>query len=212
MVDKSLYKMLTWESRIYDIDDNDNLIPLYDEHGNPIFDKFTGAPTFKLLQDGTRHTASRENHREKGIYALSLWLDEMENWRIRKEILDEIGGRVPIGSSTIVDTLDGFSNKMFLQNQKAVVTTAITAGTTTITVDSSEGLTTFSQVTIYDDEHSEDVLITAIEGNTITVQAVTNAYQKGAKVARSNVVVDTVNKKMDNGNWETFNVSVLEVV
>lgn len=212
MVDKSLYKKLIWESRIYEIDDNGNPIPLYDEHGNPIFDKFTGAPKFKLLQDGTRHTASRENHREEGIYALSLWLDEMENWRIRKDILDEIGGRVPIGSSTIVDTLDGFSNKMFLQTQQAVITTAITAGTTTISVDNAERLTAFTQVTIYDDEHSEDVLITAIEGNTITVQAVTNAYKKGAKIARSNVVVDTTNKKMDNGNWETFSVSVSEVV
>lgn len=176
------------------------------------FDEFFDPVTGEVFEEGTPFLAAYANNIEEGIEDNREYISDLKSQIQRLQIQLEIDGRAPGSSGTFFDTLDGFSNKIFLQNQQASIITAIIAGATTISVDSSEGLTAFTQVTIFNDEHSEDVLITAIEGNTITVQAVANAYKKGAKVARSNVVVDTVNKKMDNGNWETFSVSVLEVV
>ncbi|WGT37695.1 hypothetical protein QH639_17910 [Lysinibacillus sp. 1 U-2021] len=77
---------------------------------------------------------------------------------------------------------------------------------------SVDGFTPFTQVTIFDDVTNEDVIITAVGTSTITIQALKNAYTKGAKVARSNIEIDTVNAEMGVGNWETYNVQVVEVV
>jgi len=55
-------------------------------------------------------------------------------------------------------------------------------------------------------------VITAIGTDTITVQALKNSYKKGAKMARSNVLIDTVNAEMGVGDWQTFNVELVEVV
>ncbi|MCM0627511.1 integrase, partial [Lysinibacillus sp. OL1_EC] len=86
--------------------------------------------------------------------------------------------------------------------------------TTTLKVASVDGFTPFTQVTIFDDTNTEDVLITAIDASTktITVQALAFSYKKGAKVARSNVAIDTVNAEMGVGDWQTYNVELVEVV
>ena len=55
-------------------------------------------------------------------------------------------------------------------------------------------------------------MVTAIGTDSITVQALKSAYKKGAKVARSNVAIDTVNAEMGVGNWQTFDVELVEVV
>ncbi|MGE7621681.1 hypothetical protein ACQKMD_01140 [Viridibacillus sp. NPDC096237] len=176
------------------------------------FDEFFDPVTGEVFEEGTPFIAKYANNIEKGIEDNRNYLFEFKSLIQRMQIQMEIDGRAPGSSGTFFDTLDGFSNKIYLQSQQTSINKAITTGATTIPLDSVEGFTAFTQVTIYDDEHSEDVLITAVKGNAITVQAVTNAYKKGAKVARSNVAVDTVNKKMDIGNWETFSVSVMEVV
>jgi len=79
-------------------------------------------------------------------------------------------------------------------------------------VASVDGFTPFTQVTIFDDLAKEDVMITEVGTNTIKVQALKNSYKKGAKVARSNVLIDTVNAEMGVGDWQTYNVELVEVV
>ncbi|MEQ6857337.1 hypothetical protein AAHH17_23295, partial [Lysinibacillus capsici] len=121
-------------------------------------------------------------------------------------------GRVPGNSGTFADTLDGSSNKIKLDTALTDIIEAVPIGTTILKVASVSGFNPFTQVTIFDDVASEDVLVTAVGTSTITVQALKNAYKKGAKAARSNIEIDTVNAEMGVGNWETYNVQVVEVV
>lgn len=124
----------------------------------------------------------------------------------------ELDGRVPGNSGTFADVLDGSSNKITLDKALTDIIEAVETGTTTLKVASVEGFTVFTQVTIFDDVGTEDVVITAIGTDTITVQALKNSYKKGAKMARSNVLIDTVNAEMGVGDWQTFSVELVEVV
>ena len=99
--------------------------------------------------------------------------------------------------------VDGSSNKIKLDKALTDIIEAVTAETTTLKVANAEGFAPFTQITIYDDEHSEDIVITEVGTGTIKVQALQNAYKKGAKVARSNVAIDTVNAEMGIGDWQT---------
>ncbi|MGE7623616.1 hypothetical protein ACQKMD_11275 [Viridibacillus sp. NPDC096237] len=207
------YERINFLDHILRIDEKGNFIPLIDPStGQQKVNLITGQKEWEALQEGTRLKALTMNYLDKNIETNRNYISDLHTLVRRLQLQLEMDGRAPGSSGTFFDTLDGFSNKIYLQSQQTSINKAITAGATTIPVDNIEGFTAFTQVTIYDDEHSEDGLITAINGNSITVQALTNAYKKGAKVARSTVAVDTVNKKMDIGNWETFSVSILEVV
>ncbi len=103
-------------------------------------------------------------------------------------------------------------NKIKLDTAMTDIIEAVIIGTTTLKVASVDGFTPFTQVTIFDDVASENVVITAVGPDTITVSALTNAYKKGAKVARSNVQIDTVNAEMGVGDWQTYHVELVEVV
>ena len=124
----------------------------------------------------------------------------------------ELDGRVPGNSGTFADALDGSSNKITLDKAVTDIIEAVSIGTITLKVASVNGFTPFTQVTIFDDLHSEDVVITEVGKDTIKVQTLKNAYKKGAKVARSNVSIDTVNAEMGVGDWQTFKVDLVEVV
>jgi len=124
----------------------------------------------------------------------------------------ELDGRVPGNSGTFADVLDGSSNKISLDKALTDIIEAVEIGTTTLKVASVDGFKPFTQVTIFDDVAKEDVVITVVGTDTITVQEIKNAYKKGAKVARSNVWIDTVNAEMGVGDWQTFSVDLVEVV
>jgi len=124
----------------------------------------------------------------------------------------ELDGRVPGNSGTFADVLDGSSNKISLDKALTDIIEAVEIGGTTLKVASVDGFKPFTQVTIFDDVAKEDVVITEVDTGTIKVQALKNAYKKGAKVARSNVEIDTVNAEMGVGDWQTFSVDLVEVV
>lgn len=182
------YKKTTWYDDIYD----------------PI--------TKELLEEGTPYLAQYANNFEDGIFNAYGYIMLMQREMQRMQVQMELDGRAPGNSGTFADTLDGSTNKITLDATKTDINTEIIAGATEIPIDSTDGFTAFTQVTIYDDVNSEDVLITAVNSDSLTVQALKNSYKKGAKVARSTTVIDTVNKKMDVGAWSTFSVELVEVV
>ncbi|MFJ7407058.1 MULTISPECIES: hypothetical protein [unclassified Lysinibacillus] len=176
------------------------------------YDDVTDPVTGEVIEDGTPYMSEYANNFEWGIYNSYRFLMEMYRQLERMRIQMELDGRVPGNSGTFADMLDGSTNKIKLDAAMTDIVEAVGIGTTTLKVASVDGLTPFTQVTIFDDVASEDVVITAVGADTITVSALTNAYKKGAKVARSNVQIDTVNAEMGVGDWQTYNVQLVEVV
>ncbi|AEO93681.1 gp423 [Bacillus phage G] len=124
----------------------------------------------------------------------------------------ELDGRVPGNGGTFADTFDGTGSRMTLDKTKTDIINAINAGTTILPVASTEGFVVGTQITIFDDIANEEAIIVAIGDGTITIAATTNAYKKGAKVVRSNVIIDTDKAEMGTGYWQTYNVEVIEVL
>ncbi|MFF5994293.1 hypothetical protein AAGS61_06000 [Lysinibacillus sp. KU-BSD001] len=168
--------------------------------------------TGEVIEEGTPYMSEYANNFEWGIWNAYQFLIEMYRQLERMRVQMELDGRVPGNSGTFADMLDGNTNKITLDTTFTDITSAVTAGTTVLPVASVSGFVAFTQVTVFDDVSSEDVLITAIGADTITVQALTNGYKKGAKVARSNVAIDTLNAVMGIGDWQTYNVQLVEVV
>ncbi|SPT95546.1 Uncharacterised protein [Lysinibacillus capsici] len=206
------YELVKWKDRIWKRGPGGKLIPQKDENGEIIYNPLTGQPEYEYIENGTRVNAKRLNHMDEGIYSAHDYIVELQATIRRMQIQMELDGRVPGNSGTFADTLDGSSNKIKLDNALTDIIEAVTAGTTTLKVASVDGFTPFTQVTIFDDVAKEDVVITEVGTNTIKVQALKNSYKKGAKVARSNVEIDTVNAEMGVGIWQTYSVELVEVV
>lgn len=175
-------------------------------------DDVTDPVTGEIINDGTPFMSEFANNFEWGIYNAFRFIGEVYRQQERMRVQLELDGRVPGNSGTFADVLDGSSNKISLDKALTDIIEAVEIGETVIKVANVEGFTAFTQVTIFDDVGTEDVVITAIGTDTITVQALKNSYKKGAKVARSNVLIDTVNAEMGIGDWQTYSVELVEVV
>jgi len=206
------YELVKWKDRIWKRGTGGKLIPKTDENGEIIYNPLTGQPEYEYIENGTRVNAKRLNHMDEGIYSAHDHIVELQATIRRMQIQMELDGRVPGNSGTFADTLDGSSNKLILDKALTDVIEHVDKGTTTLKVASVDGFTPFTQVTIFDDVTKEDVMITEVGTNTIKVQALKNSYKKGAKVARSNALIDTVNAEMGVSDWQTYNVELVEVV
>ena len=164
------------------IDEKGNFIPVIDpDTGKQEIDPITGAPVWKALQEGTRHNEEVMNHLDENIEINRNYLISLESTIRRIQIQLELDGRVPGNSGTFADPLDGSTNKIKLDKAMTYIPLAIAIGTTEFKVANVEGFTAFTQVTIYDDEHSEDIIITEVGADTIKVQALINNYKKALK-------------------------------
>lgn len=162
-----------------------------------------------ILEEGMPVNARNLNHMDKGIGDAHTFIRALQTAVRRLQVQDDLDGRVPDANGTFSDTLDG--TKTTLDTTKSAIKTAVSVGATSIEVEDATGFTALSQVTVFDGTKREDVLITAIEGNTLTVQALKNGYAKGATVARSTAAVDTTNKNMETGAHITYSVELMEV-
>ncbi|UDK97120.1 integrase [Lysinibacillus sphaericus] len=168
--------------------------------------------TGEIIEIGTTYMAEYANNFEWGIYNAYRFMIEMYRQMERMRVRLELDGRVPGNSGTFADTLDGNTNKIQLDKTMTEIIEAVEKGATALKVASVEGFTARTQVTIYDDEHSEDVMITEVGEDTFTVSTLAKTYKKGAKVARSNVDMDYVKSEMRFGDWQTFDVELIEVM
>lgn len=175
-------------------------------------DHIVDIETGQVIQEGTRFTASRANNIEDGIYSAHEILLSQD--RLIKRLSAELGmvGRSPINNGVYYEPLDGGEPRnMERLTERAVVQNAVSAGTTTLTLDDVP-FSVNQVITIYDEENSETVTVENVNGNEITVSALANAYKKGAYVARSNAVVDSNAEKLSFGTWGTYTISVSEVI
>lgn len=194
---------------VYEKDKEGNLVYWKDQHGNYVLDPITmkPIPKPKFLQEGTKHKAKYENHQEQGIAMAHQRLNGHDNRILHLEINSETEGKAPGNAGSFSDSFEGEPTRIKRETASAVITTPVAAGTTVLPVDSVTGFVAFTQVTVYDGTNSEDVLITAVGTNTITVQALTKAYVKGAVIARSTARI--VDGQMVNGTWGTYSVEVV---
>lgn len=176
------------------------------------YDQIKDVTTGQIIQEGTRFNQKRANNIENGVHGAYEYIIQLESTVKRLQAQLDIDGRAPGNGGSFFDAFDGSATRMALDTAATDIIEAVEKGETVIKVANVNGFTPFTQVTIFDDEHSEDVVITVVGPDSIKVQALKNAYKKGAKVARSNVSIDTVNAEMGVGDWQTFNVELVEVV
>lgn len=158
-------------------------------------------------------------HQLKAIIGRQGWNDapvssiEELDRTIKKLALQlEVDGRAPGSSGSFVDVLSGNPSRMTYENALADLTSSVSAGATTLPIDVTNGaFQAKTLVTIEDDVNREEVFISAVNSNSLTVSALTKSYKKGARIARSTVVLDTFNQEMRIGDWGTYSVSVSEV-
>lgn len=176
-----------------------------------IFDPMTG----EVVIEGTPFTASRINNVEEGIENLDISQDEQDRRISRLELKIALLDRSN-SNNVFYDTLDGKAPlNLVYDTANADILTASTIGTTVLSLDSTVGFATGTEVTIYDDVNQETAMITNVNvtSKQITIgTALKKAYKKGAKIARSTVKIDTVNQKMKLGEWGTYTVAVSEVI
>lgn len=207
------YERINFLDHILAIDENGDFIPEIDKDtGQQKIDRITRLPVWKPLQQGTVHSEKVMNHLDLNIERNREYIIALQTNIRRLQIQMELDGRVPGNSGTFADTLDGNTNKIKLDKTMSEIIEAVEVGATTLKVASVEGFTAKTQVTIYDDEHSEDVMITEVDTDMIKVSALAKAYKKGAKVARSNVEMDYVKAEMRFGEWQTYDVELIEVM
>lgn len=178
------------------------------------YDRIIDIESGTVLQEGTRFNQKRANNIEEGVYGAYNCIIDVETLVKRMQAQLEIDGRVPGNLGSYYDTFDGTATRMSLDTTKTDVTASIVAGVTTIPVASTTGFDVMTYATIYDNDSYEDVLITEVNeaAKTITVQALTSDYVKGAKVARSTAGIDTDSQNMAVAPFITHNVQLVEVV
>ncbi|MFJ7971333.1 hypothetical protein [Psychrobacillus sp. NPDC096389] len=209
-MNENLYSLINFVDHILKVDEHGEFIPKRDKQGNVIINKITGRPELVPEIEGTRLNAINMNHMDLGIYSAHELIVALQKLVLRLQLQIELDGRAPGNSGAFADTFDGTPNKLVRQTASAVLTAPRSAGTTVLNVDSTEGFVRFTQVAVYDCTNSEDVLITAVTENTITVQPLQNDYVKGAVIARSNAVVE--DGRLVIGRWGNYQIEVSEVV
>lgn len=127
-------------------------------------------------------------------------------------IADEINFRYPDNNGIFYDILDGQGGRVTatLEGAATYTTAALSAGATTIHVGDASGFAVGEEVTVYDDANAENVTITAITGNDLTVTALVNAYKAKATVARTTTVTYSANARMGFPSWGTSNITISE--
>lgn len=174
-------------------------------------DKITDIITGDLIQPGTRFTATRANNIEDGIFNLyNMFIamsKEMDKLRVQLEMV----GRAPTNNGIFFDNLNGDAPKALAMDVDfAIAQNSLVAGTTTIPLD-VVNFAVGEQITIYDDTTQEELHITAVGGDSITVSATTNAYKKGAVITRTSAIKDTANAELTFGKWGTYSIEIGEV-
>lgn len=161
-----------------------------------------------ILEEGMPVNARNLNHMDKGIGDAHTLIRALQSAIKRLQVQAELDGRAPGSNGTFSDTLDG--TKTTLDTAKSTIKSAVNAGATSIEVEDGTRFKELSYVTVFDGRNIEDVMILAIEGNTLTIQPLKQAYVKGATVGRSTIQIDSTNKMMFIAPHVAYTVTLME--
>lgn len=121
---------------------------------------------------------------------------EVANLQLQSEASKRVTNGATFGLT--FDTSFGMTIDTF----RAKSANALAIGATTITLDSVVGLSVGKEVTIFDDVNLERRTAEAINGNVITVAALTKSFKAQVNVARSMHILDMVNQAFAFSGWE----------
>ena len=170
--------------------------------------------TGEVLEEGTPYMSEYANNFEWGIWNAYQFLIHMYRQLERLRVQMELDGRVPNHSGSFADTFDETSQRLVRLTAKTEITVEAKSTETVLHVASTDGFVAMTYATIYDADSYEQVLITAVDSSakTITVQALTSDYAKGAKITRSTAGIDTEHQNMVVAPFVTYKVDLVEVV
>lgn len=172
--------------------------------------------TAEVLEEGTTFWAEYANNLEWGIWNAFSYVAHIYREVEKLQALAELDGRAPGNNGTFADVFDDGINLSRIERLtvKTDVTADVASGATVIPVVDASKFEALQIVTIYDANSYEDALVRSIDTatNTITVNALTSDYSKGAKIARSTASVNTVNQTLDVKPFTTYSVDLVEVV
>lgn len=122
------------------------------------------------------------------------------------EAMFSIDNRAMPSSGKFYDIYDGTTQDLSVATMKTAktsTTSALSIGATVIPVLSVTGFSILEEVTIYDDTNIQRVVIQSINGNNLTVTALDRAFKNQAQVAHSMSVIDSIEKALEFGGWDT---------
>ena len=173
-----------------------------------IIDPVTG----EVIEEGTPYMSEYANNFEWGIYNAFNYIIAANREIERLRVQMELDGRAPGNSGSFIDTFDGNTTRLTMLKTSTDVLEPVTSTDTVIRVASTDGFVPMTYATFYDADSYEHVLITAVSAGHITVQALTNNYSKGAKIARSTTAPNVVTQSLDVTPFVTYKVDLVEVV
>lgn len=179
------------------------------EWHDDLIDPVTG----EIIEEGTTFWALYANNIEWGIFNAYEQLIQYQRALKKLQMQMELDGRIPGANGTFVDTFDELPTRMERLTASTDIKLDVVAGENAILpVSDGSSFSALTYATVYDDENYEHVYITAVDEETITVQALTNSYKKGAKIARSNTTINSATQTLEVAPFSQINVSVVEVV
>lgn len=172
--------------------------------------------TGEVLEEGTTFWAEYANNLEWGIWNAFSYMTHIYREVEKLQALVELDGRAPGNNGTFADVFDDGTNLSRIERITAQtdVTADVASGATVIPVADTSKFEALQFVTIYDADSYEDVLVRNVDTatNTLTVNALTSDYSKGAKIARSTATVNAVEQTLDITPFTTYQVELEEVV
>lgn len=179
------------------------------EWHDDLIDPVTG----EIIEEGTTFWALYANNIEWGIFNAYEQLIQYQRALKKLQMQMELDGRIPGANGTFVDTFDELPTRMERLTASADIKLDVGAGENVVlSVSDVSSFAALTYATVYGDKNYEHVYITAVDEETITVQALTNSYKKGAKIARSTARVNTATQTLEVAPFTQINVSVVEVV
>lgn len=208
------YTMQDWFDHIYKVNPDGKPIPKRDESGQIIYNPYTGYPEWEAFEEGSRFTAQRMLHIERGIFGAHTGLEKLDRDIKKMRAQLELDGRVPNHNGSFIDAFDGSTQRLTRLTAITEVLVPVTSADKVISVADASKFEAMTFITIYDADSYEHVMITAVDTavNTLTVSALTADYSKGAKIARSTAVVNIDTQTMDVAPFVTHKVELVEVV
>lgn len=179
------------------------------EWHDDLIDPVTG----EIIEEGTTFWALYANNIEWGIFNAYEQLIQYQRALKKLQMQMELDGRIPGANGTFVDTFDELPTRMERLTASADIKLDVVAGENVVlSVSDVSSFSALTYATVYNGENYEHVYITAVGEDTITVQALTNSYKKGAKIARSNTAINTATQTLDVAPFTEIKVSVVEVI
>lgn len=208
------YDMQDWFDHIYKVNPDGKPIPKRDESGQIIYNPYTGYPEWEAFEEGSRFTAQRMLHIERGIFGAHSGLAKLDRDIKKMRAQLELDGRVPNHNGSFIDAFDGSTQRLTRLTAITELLVPVTSASTVLQVADASKFEAMTFVTIYDVDSYEHVMITAVNASakTITVTALTSDYSKGAKLARSTANVNTTEQTLDVAPFVTYKVDLVEVV